>query len=534
MTSAAPAPRYRVLTLLPTNRDSLLTAELLAREGVDVFACRTAAHLAEALDQGAGAVLLGEESLAEGALAVLTQSISDQPRWSDLPILLLTRSGPSSQAVGEAMPALGNVTLLERPLRVAGLVSTVRASLRARARQYQLQEHLEELERARQSEAAQVRRKDEFLAMLGHELRNPLAPIRNALGVLELDDSDPERRRRLRQMMLRQVEHLVRLVDDLLEASRLSQGKITLKRGPTDLRRVLTDAVGLAGRASRDPDTPQVRLSLPESPVVLQADPVRLAQVFGNLLNNAVRYGKPGGVVEVEARTHDREAVVTVRDDGVGIEADDLPHVFELFTQGRRDDHQLHDGLGIGLALVRRLVDMHGGSVEGRSDGKGLGAEFTVRLPLDPAQVNARVPGEHIALSGRDAGQRPLRIMVVDDNLDAGDSLCMLLEALGLSVESASDGEAALALAARFAPDVALLDVGMPGMDGYTLARRLRADPRHAGMVLAAMTGWGEERDRVRAREAGFDHHFSKPADIESLTRMLDGVAPRQQSAAPA
>ena len=527
MSSAAAAPRYRVLALLPTSRDSRLTAELLAREGIDVFACHSGSQLADELGQGAGAVLVGEELLGDGVLAVLVQCIVDQPRWSDLPILLLTRSGPSSQVVGESLPALGNVTLLERPLRVAGLVSTVRASLRARARQYQLQEHLEELEQARQAETDQVRRKDEFLAMLGHELRNPLAPIRNALGVMELDDTDPDRRKHLRGMMLRQVEHLVRLVDDLLEASRLSQGKIALKRGPTDLREVLAHAVELAGRAAHDRNAADVQLDLPAGPLWLQADPVRLAQVFGNLLNNAVRYGKPGGVIEVEASVQGSEAVVVVRDDGLGIEADEMPHVFELFTQGRRDEHQLHDGLGIGLALVQRLVVMHGGSVAGRSDGKGLGAEFTVRLPLDPSQANARVTGQHVALTEAGPGRRPLRVLVVDDNRDAADSLCMLLEALGLNVQCANDGEAALALTARFAPDVALLDVGMPGMDGYTLARTIRGDPRHAGIVLAAMTGWGEERDRERAREAGFDHHFSKPADIKALTRMLDGVAPR-------
>lgn len=526
MTPVADAPRFRVLTLLPTARDAQLTRDMLAEDGMRVKTCGSDCDLAEELRGGVGAVLVGEEVLADGVHAVLAQAIRDQPRWSDLPVLLLTRSGPSSQVVEEAVATLGNVTLLERPLRVAGLLSTVRAALRARARQYQIQEHLEELERARKGELEHARRKDEFLAMLGHELRNPLAPIRNALEVLELDDSDPARRTQLRRMMLRQVEHMVRLVDDLLEASRLSQGKIALQRRPVDLRQVLADAVELARRTPHDAPSPDITLELPAAPLPVVADPVRLAQVFGNLLNNAVRYGKPDGVVEVRARIEGKEAVVGVRDDGVGIEPDVLPHVFELFTQGSREEHRLHDGLGIGLALVSRLVAMHDGRVTGHSDGKGKGAEFTVRLPLGRQQADARTTGEHPAMPG-EAARGPLKVLVVDDNRDAAESMCMLLETMGLELACAYDGEAALAVASEFQPDVALLDVGMPGMDGYTLARALRGDPSHDGLVIAAMTGWGEERDRRRAKEAGFDHHFSKPADIKALTRMLDGVQPR-------
>lgn len=256
MTPPADAPQFRVLTLLPTARDAELTGNLLAHEGIAVHACGSDCDLADEIGQGVGAVIVGEEVLADGVHSVLAQAIREQPRWSDLPILLLTRSGPSSQIVDAAVATLGNVTLLERPLRIAGLVSTVRAALRARSRQYQIQEHLDALEQARAAERDHARRKDEFLAMLGHELRNPLAPIRNALEVLEVDDSDPARRKQLRGMMLRQVEHMVRLVDDLLEASRLSQGKITLRRRGVDLRQVLADAMELAGRAPGDGPSP--------------------------------------------------------------------------------------------------------------------------------------------------------------------------------------------------------------------------------------------------------------------------------------
>ena len=523
MSSARAATDMRVLCLLPTARDARLSAELLGRNGIHACLCDSDEALTSEIRQGVGAVLLAEETLVNGGHAVLREAIRDQPRWSDLPVLLLTHSGPSSLAVDEAVGTLGNVTLMERPLRVAALVSTVRAALRARTRQYQIQSHLMELERARETELGHARRKDELLAMLGHELRNPLAPIRNALEILELDDRDPARRAELRRMMLRQIEHMVRLVDDLLEASRLSQGKIALQKRPVDLRGVLGDAVEPLRRPADGKRAATVVLDLPDTALALDADPVRLAQVFGNLLNNALRYGRPGGTIEVTARARDGMAEVSVRDDGVGIEADVLPHVFELFTQGRRDEHRLHDGLGVGLALVKQLVGMHGGEVEAQSDGKGKGARFLVRLPLAAAAATPRDAANqptHVAA-------RRLRILVVDDNEDAADSLTMLLETLGHELATAHDGAGALDLAAGFHPDVALLDVGMPGMDGYELARRLRADPAQQGLLLAAMTGWGEERDRERAREAGFDHHFRKPADIKALTRMLAGVASR-------
>lgn len=521
MTTDDDGLHLRVLSLLPTARDGLLTAELLGRRGIQVTECRNDCDLATEVARGVGAIIVAEEVLAEGAHGVLMAAVRDQPRWSDLPVLLVTSSGPSSGPVEEAMGTLGNVTLMERPLRVAALVSTVHAALRARARQYQLQSYLSELERARKAEAEHAQRKDTFLAMLGHELRNPLAPIRNALQVLEIDDSDPARRKQLRQMMLRQVDHMVRLVDDLLEASRLSQGKITLQRVPVDLREVLRDAVALARRSRQEEDAPRVLLTLPEQPIPLDADPVRLAQVFGNLLNNAMRYGKAGGVVEVAARHDGDEAVAAVLDDGDGIEPELLPRLFELFSQGQRSQHRLHDGLGIGLALVHQLVAMHGGTVTGHSKGKGKGAEFLVRLPLaepprDPPPARAQASAPLDALAPR------LKVLVVDDNRDAAQSMAMLLEAMDVDVAMAHAGEEALEQATRFHPDLALLDIGMPGMDGYTLARHLRERTADGGMVLAAMTGWGEERDRLRAREAGFDHHFSKPADIRVLGELLD------------
>lgn len=515
----AESARMRVLLFLSTSRDAELAREVLGTHGIATECCRSDPELVACLQEGAGAVLLAEEMLGAGDGALLLREIlRQQPRWSDLPVLLLTRNGANSDAVLEAVSSLGNVTLMERPMRVAALVSTVRAALRARARQYQIETHLADLQRAHEAEADNARRKDQFLAMLAHELRNPLAPIGNALKVLELDDSDYARRRQLREMMQRQLEHLVRLVDDLLEASRLSQGKIQLERGHHDLRLILRECVE---QAQLDEDRRKVRIvaRLPDAPLPVHADPVRMGQVFSNLLNNARKYSNGRGVVEVTASAEGGEALVRFRDDGIGMPRDLVPHVFELFTQGKREEHRLHDGLGIGLALVRGLVEMHGGRVSAHSDGPGSGSEFCVWLPLAeaPAVAASRDPGTQDA-------RRRLRILVVDDNEDAAQSLGLLLRAMGHEPCIAHDGATALAQLDGFRPDLALLDIGMPGMDGYELARRLRADTALPGLVIAAVTGWGEAQDRARADAVGFDHMFRKPIGSGDLARVIEGV----------
>jgi signal transduction histidine kinase/ActR/RegA family two-component response regulator len=521
----APAPlvdaQLRVLTQLPTARDAELTTELLGHNGVAVVSCRSDAELAAELARGAGAVLVAEELLGpDGAHGPLLAYLRDQPRWSDLPVLLLAGSGANSPTVKGALGLLGNVTLLERPMRVSALVSTVHAALRARSRQYELALHLQELEDARNVVAREARRKDEFLAMLAHELRNPLAPIRNALHVLDLDDSDPARRSKLRAVMLRQVDHMVRLVSDLVEASRLSQGKIALQSQAIDLRDALRDALD-QGRPQAQAARQTLTVALPEAPLPMHGDPVRLAQVFGNLVNNAAKYGRPGGHIRVSARREGEWALVSVQDDGIGIAPDLLPRIFDLFTQGQRDGQRMPEGLGIGLALVRSLVEMHGGSVRARSDGRDQGTELLVRLPLALA---ARPAASAPAASLPAQPGASLRVLVVDDNVDAAESLALVLDTLGMERRVAHDGWEGLAIAQAFRPHVALLDIGMPGLDGYALARRLRSDPLNGGLVLAAVTGWSGPDDQRASQEAGFDHHFAKPADLERLATMLEGV----------
>jgi signal transduction histidine kinase/ActR/RegA family two-component response regulator len=511
--------RARVLMFLSTSRDAELAAEVLGSHGIVTACCHSDSELVARLEEGAGAILLAEEMLGAGDGALLLREVlRRQPRWSDLPVLLLTRSGADSDAVLEAVSSLGNVTLMERPMRVAALVSTVNAALRARARQYQIEQHLQELERAHAAEADNARRKDQFLAMLAHELRNPLAPIGNALKVLELDDSDPERRRQLREMMQRQLEHLVRLVDDLLEASRLSQGKIQLARIPHDLRDVLRESVEQA-QLDQDHRKIDIVVRMPDAPMPVSVDPVRMGQVFSNLLNNARKYSSARGIVEVSARVDGDAALVRFKDNGIGMPRDLVPHVFDLFTQGNREEHRLHDGLGIGLALVRGLVEMHGGRVDADSAGPGAGSEFSVWLPLGSPTAGAADD----APSPEMPGER-LRILVVDDNEDAAESLGLLLRAMGHEVCIAHDGAAALEQVDALMPDVALLDIGMPGMDGYELAGRLRANAALPHLVIAAVTGWGEAQDRKRAEAVGFDHVFRKPIASGDLARVLAGV----------
>lgn len=522
-TPLPPSVAQRVLLLLGTSRDAKLTCELLEAVRINGHACHSTEDLRNQLALGAGAVLIAEECLHVGGTQEMLQRVVDQqPAWSDLPILVLARSGADSVAVADAVALLGNVTLLERPLRVAALVSVVQTALRARSRQYQIKEQLSSLESARDAEATAAQRKDEFLAMLSHELRNPLAPIRTALHVLALDDSDAGRRRTLREMMMRQVDHMVRLVDDLLDSSRMSRGKIELQREVIDLRTAIERAVEssrpmIDGRYALD-------LRMPAEPVLVDGDLVRLTQIFSNLLNNAAKYGRPNGNVQLTMARDDREVEVVLRDDGIGIESDLLPHVFDLFAQGKRDAKLAQEGLGIGLSLVRSLVHMHEGTVAVRSDGPGQGAEFTVRLPLAPDMSMTTVSHKiDLASPAIDPG-KSLRVLLVDDNCDAARSLSLVLDSLGIENRTAQDGASGLILADAFRPSAAILDVGMPGMDGCEVARRLRANPLHGRTVLIALTGWGHSDDVDRCRAAGFDHHICKPADIPALVELLNGV----------
>ena len=497
----------RVLILAPVGKDASLVEAMLQRDGIACKPCVDDVELARDLERGAAAILVTEEAAADtqGRLAGL---IARQPPWSDIPVLLLTRRGADSPVVGRALETLGNVTLLERPVRVGALASAVRSALRARERQYETRAYLEEREQAND-------RKDMFLATLAHELRNPLAPIRNSLAILRMSAPQPNAEA-LHEIMERQINHMVRLVDDLMEVSRITRGKIELRRSTVELASILAAAIETS-RPLIDGGGHQLTVSLPSEPLVLDADPMRLAQVFANLINNAAKYTDPGGRIAITARREGESAVITVTDNGVGIPAHALNMVFEMFAQAEPANSRSQTGLGIGLTLVRNLVDMHGGNVTAASEGRGRGSQFTVRLPLT---ARPQVDKANAAIAAPSV--RPLpRVLVVDDNRDAADSLGALLQIMGAEVRVAHDGFAALEEFDTFHPGVVVLDLGMPELDGYEVARRIRKRPDSRETLLVALTGWGQEKERLSTKAAGFDHHLIKPVDLDSMKAVL-------------
>ena len=379
---------------------------------------------------------------------------------------------------------------------------------------------IDDLRRAQQQLQDADRRKDEFLATLAHELRNPLAPLRNAVHILKVAPG-AETADRVHAMMQRQIDHLVRLVDDLLDVSRISGGKVELQRAPVPLSAVLASAVETSRPLIEAGRHTLIQRLPADGDLLLDGDAVRLAQIFANLLNNAAKYTDSGGRIDLVAeREGEAQVRVMVRDNGIGIAREMLPRVFELFVQIDGSRTRGQGGLGIGLSLVKNLVTLHGGSVEVTSAGLGLGSEFVVRLPVLGGTAGAG-EGEGQAAA---ALQAPKRVLVVDDNRDAAESMGVLLEFLGASVKVAHDGPSALGVFAVQKPAVVLLDIGMPGMDGYEVARRLRALPEGNDATLIALTGWGQDEDRARTRAAGFDHHLVKPADIEALRALLEAT----------
>jgi signal transduction histidine kinase/ActR/RegA family two-component response regulator len=366
--------------------------------------------------------------------------------------------------------------------------------------------------------SAANRRKDEFLAMLAHELRNPLAPIRNAVEIMRAVGSTDDRINKGSDTISRQVQHLVRLVDDLLDVSRVTQGKVLLQREALELTEVISRGIDLA-RPLIEARHHKLEVTLPPlGELIVEGDATRLAQVIGNLLDNAAKYTDEGGSIHLRATRDNELVVIRVRDNGVGISPDLLPRVFDLFIQAERSPDRAQGGLGIGLSLVKNLIELHGGTVEARSNGRGNGSEFIVRLPVLQKQwVREATATKHHARRLR----RNQRVLVVDDNIDAAETLRMLLEMNGHEVRCAHEGAQAIELAMDFRPDVALLDIGLPRMDGFELARRLRARPEMRDTRLIALTGYGQAEDRSRALAAGFDDHLTKPVDPNALEDLI-------------
>jgi len=361
------------------------------------------------------------------------------------------------------------------------------------------------------------RRKDEFLATLAHELRNPLAPIRSGLQLLKLTDLSEKEAEQTRVMMERQLEQLVRLVDDLMDVSRIATGRIELQKKPVILSEVLSSAIETS-RPLIEKMNHRLSIALPESPIQLDADFTRLAQVFLNLLNNAAKYSEPNGSISIDVKLDSKIAEISIRDSGIGISAEQLPSIFEMFTQVDYSLEKTRGGLGIGLSLVRRLVEMHGGTVEAKSPGVGKGCEFLVRIPTQCQQITSAKEPQSVEEPSMDTS---LRILIVDDNRDSVTTLSMLLRRLGHQTFTAFDGEEAIAAARKFKPEVVLLDIGLPKLNGYEVCRWIRAQSENEKVVIIAQTGWGQEETRKKTSDAGFDYHMVKPLDPNTLRKIL-------------
>ena len=489
----------RILIYPAVAQDGLLASKVLSSVGIETLVCNGSEAVLAALAVGAGALLVVEEVISGAAIQPLKRFVDAQPGWSDLPILVLTKRGADSVEAQRAVEHLGNVTLLERPVRTIALISAAHSALRARDRQYQVR--------------LADQRKDEFLATLAHELRNPLAPIRTSISIIRRLQPDDEIRK-LADIVDRQVVHLTRLVDDLLDVARITTGKVALNPTHTTLSAVITHALEIAASSVQE-KAHQLDVVRPPQDFALDADHARIVQTVANLLVNAAKYTPPRGHIALTASVQGKVVTFRVRDDGRGLEAASLTHIFELFTQARSPDEPL-SGLGIGLNLARKFAEMHGGSIAATSEGLGRGSEFILTLPVVVGVEEPESGGRPQAAA---AGAPGRRVLVVDDNRDAADTLEAFLTLEGFSVAVAYDGAAALEKMQSHAPDVVLMDIGMPRMDGYEAARMVRAAGRPVRLI--AVTGWGQALDKVKAQEAGFDRHLVKPVDLATIVDVL-------------
>jgi signal transduction histidine kinase len=511
----------RVLVLPVTRRDGEVTCSLMAKAGIFCQVSRDLPEMAAQVGENVGTLILTEAALMNPDMPVLVAALRNQPAWSDVPVVVLMRDAGSSIGDLQVLERLGNVTVLDRPVSTRSMISAVQTALRDRRKQYRIRDQLAEQALAEQALVKADQRKDEFLATLAHELRNPLAPIRTGLQILSrLPGGKEDNVRRLHEIMERQMVQMVKLIDELLEVSRISTGKVVLHKERVDMRSVIE--VALEGSQPLvESAGHRLKVELLNEPVWVYGDPARLAQVVSNLVNNAAKYTPNGGLIRVAMTRADGEVAVVVEDSGMGIPPDMLDHVFDMFAQVNRTLDRAQGGLGIGLSLVKRLMELHGGSVLAESAGTDAGSRFTVRMPaLEGAQApSSREPGRPRSVA--DASEKHLRVLVIDDNADAAETLAMLLEAHGHQTQQAHNATDGLAAAGDFKPQAVFCDIEMPGLNGYEVAARLRNNPRHAPALLVAVTGRGTREDRQRSLRAGFDLHLTKPVGYEAVRQAL-------------
>jgi len=503
----------RILLLAPTKRDAVAAGKAFETAGITITLCNGFVELCSEIARGAAVAIVPDEAILNDKEGCLARLLREQPPWSDFPLIVLTP--PQITAAARGLELVGHMTLVRRPIEIRSLASTVQAALRDRRRQYAKRADLAERERQAQALRENDRRKDEFLAMLAHELRNPLAAVNNAVTVLKFS-SDEESRIWASDVVERQVRQLVRLIDDLLDVSRITSGKIRLQKHFVDAGSILDQAVESA-RPLIDERGHTLSISIDRGHLPVHVDVTRVEQIVLNLLTNAVKYTESGGRILLTAKREGEQLVISVKDNGIGVLPEKLPEMFKLFTQGDRTLARSEGGLGIGLTIVQKLAEMHGGSVVAWSDGPAKGSEFVVRLPLAGMTADGGLKAQH---DRRPAG-RGSRILVVDDNVDTARGMVRLLKLLGNEAITVHDGHAAIEVTRTFRPDFVLLDIGLPGMDGYKVATALRGDELLKDAVIIAVSGYGQEEDRRRSRAAGFDHHLVKPVDFDSLISLI-------------
>lgn len=507
----------RILILAPVGRDAELMCTYLERASLVSQICMDMQELCDAMAVGVGALMFTDEGLVPDEMTRLSNILNEQPPWSEVPIIILTGL-PSLEAKTRSYRELGrrtNITLVDRPVRIPSLVSAAQSSMRARRRQYEIRDLMQKLE-------DRVHERDRFLAILGHELRNPLGAILLASQMLSPDEKlDGEHA----ALIERQSRHLTRIVNDLLDLSRVVSGKIVLKKQIIDLHQIVKQCLQTL-RESDQAKHLSLELRDRVSKLPAMADPVRAEQIISNVLTNAVKYTPEGGTVIVTLERDNGDAVIRVKDDGVGVAAERIGTIFELFAQAENAIGRSQGGMGIGLALVRNLVELHGGSIAASSDGIGKGSEFIVRMPL---ATDAETATEARRRAARPAAvvAEGRRIVIVEDNADVRELLGLKLRRLGHTVDAAVDGPDGVKQIVETKPDLALIDIGLPGFDGYEVATKVRSE-LGAGVVLVAVSGFGMPEDKRKAIEAGFDEHMTKPADVRDIEDMLARFPPRQ------
>jgi signal transduction histidine kinase len=493
-------------------RDGTLTCDFLTSAGFEALSAHNCNEICRELERGAGVLILASEVLSYPDSDILRELLSRQPAWSDIPVVVVVGRSGGESTLNHIVGDFNGVSVLHRPLSLDTLISTVGAALRARRRQYQVRDLLRQRDES-------DRRREEFLAMLAHELRNPLSPIRTGLQVLRVTESQ-EVAARVRSMIERQIGNLSRLIDDLLDVSRITRGRISLKIQPVEVFQILNAVIegharvaaekGLNLEFARDRNSPALWVN---------ADPIRFEQMIENVISNAIKYTPEKGSIRVRAAREGENAVVRIKDTGIGIPADMLDAVFELFAQTDRALDRSQGGLGIGLTIVKTLAELHQGSVEALSGGEGQGTEIILRIPA-LSSTGTMLDARNTQPPRRRSTGR--RVLVIEDNREAADILATYLRSRGHTVYVAYDGGSGLEAARRESPEAVVCDIGLPVMDGYTLAQVLRDEPSLANCLLVAVTGYGENRDKERGHQAGFAHYLVKPADPEEIARLLE------------